>query len=77
MGLFDRLMQPQAPSRLDEFYPPDYSKLKRGQFRQDTPQMREYAANVPVDVARGTFAGLFGLTSDILNFAPAYSPMPM
>ena len=54
MGLFDRLMQPQASSRLDEFYPPDYSKLKRGQFRQDTPQMREYAANVPVDVARGT-----------------------
>jgi len=62
---------------LDKFYPPDYSKLKRGQFRQDTPQMREYAANVPVDVGRGTFAGLFGLASDTLNFVPAYSPMPM
>jgi len=62
---------------LDEFYPPDYSKLKRGQFRRDTPKMRESAANVPVDVARGTLAGLLGLTSDTLNFAPAYSPMPM
>ena len=62
---------------LDEFYAPDYSKLKRGQFRRDTPKMREAAANVPVDVARGTVAGALGLLSDTLNFAPAYSPMPM
>jgi len=62
---------------LDEFYAPDYSRLKRGQFRQDTPKMREYAANVPVDLARGTVAGLLGLLSDTLNFAPAYSPKPM
>ncbi len=62
---------------LDEFYAPDYSKLKRGQFRQDTPKMREYAANVPVDLGRGTVAGLLGLLSDTLNFAPAYSPKPM
>ena len=62
---------------LDEFYAPDYSKLKRGQFRRDTPKMREYAANVPVDVARGTVAGSLGLLSDTLNFAPFYSPMPM
>jgi hypothetical protein len=62
---------------LDEFYAPDYSRLKRGQFRQDTPKMREYAANVPVDLGRGTVAGLLGLLSDTLNFAPAYSPKPM
>jgi hypothetical protein len=62
---------------LDEFYAPDYSRLKRGQFRQDTPKMREYAASAPVDLGRGTVAGLLGLLSDTLNFAPAYSPKPM
>jgi hypothetical protein len=59
---------------LDEFYAPDYSKLKRGQFRQDTPKMREYAANVPIDLLRGRLAGLLGLPSDVANMVR--TPMP-
>ncbi len=59
---------------LDEFYAPDYSKLKRGQFRQDTPKMREYAANVPIDLLRGRLAGLLSLPSDIANMFR--TPMP-
>ena len=59
---------------LDEFYAPDYSKLKRGQFRQDTPKMREYAASAPLDLLRGRLAGLLGLPSDIANMVR--TPMP-
>jgi len=59
---------------LDEFYAPDYSKLKRGQFRQDTPKMREYASNAPIDLLRGRLAGLLGLPSDIANMVR--TPMP-
>jgi len=59
---------------LDEFYAPDYSKLKRGQFRQDTPKMREYAASAPIDLLRGRLAGLLGLPSDVANMVR--TPMP-
>ena len=62
---------------LDEFYAPDYSKLKRGQFRQDTPKMREYAANVPVDLLRGRLAGLLGLPSDVANMVRTLMPTEM
>ena len=60
---------------LDEFYAPDYSKLKRGQFRQDTPKMREYAANVPVDVMRGRLAGLLGMFGDVVNQPSSFMPV--
>ena len=60
---------------LDTFVPLDYSVLARGQYRQDTPQMREYAANVPIDVLRGRLAATLGLPSDIAN--TVRSPMPM
>ena len=62
---------------LDEFYAPDYSRLKRGQFRRDTPKMREYAANVPVDVMRGRLAGLLGLPSDVANMFRTLMPTEM
>jgi len=59
---------------LDTFVPLDYSVLARGQYRQDTPQMREYAANVPIDVLRGRLAATLGLPSDVANIVR--SPMP-
>ena len=62
---------------LDSFVPLDYSRLAAGQFRQDTPQMREYAANVPVDVMRGRLAGMLGFPSDVLNMFRTPSPMEM
>lgn len=62
---------------LDEFYAPDYSKLKRGQFRQDTPKMREYAANAPIDLLRGRLAGLLGLPSDVANMVRTLMPTEM
>jgi hypothetical protein len=62
---------------LDSFMPLDYSRLAAGQFRQDTPQMREYAANVPLDVLRGRFAGMLGFPSDVLNMVRTPSPMEM
>ena len=62
---------------LDSFVPLDYSRLAAGQFRQDTPQMREYAANVPLDVLRGRFAGMLGFPSDVLNMVRTPSPMEM
>ena len=62
---------------LDSFVPLDYSRLAAGQFRQDTPQMREYAANVPLDVLRGRFAGMLGFPSDVLNMFRTPLPMEM
>jgi len=62
---------------LDSFVPLDYSRLAAGQFRQDTPQMREYAANVPIDVLRGRFAGMLGFPSDVLNMVRTPLPMEM
>jgi len=62
---------------LDSFVPLDYSRLAAGQFRQDTPQMREYAANVPLDVLRGRFAGMLGFPSDVLNMVRTPLPMEM
>ena len=62
---------------LDSFVPLDYSRLAAGQFRQDTPQMREYAANVPIDVMRGRLAGMLGFPSDVLNMFRTPSPMEM
>ena len=62
---------------LDSFVPLDYSRLAAGQFRQDTPQMREYAANVPLDVLRGRLAGMLGFPSDVLNMVRTPLPMEM
>jgi hypothetical protein len=62
---------------LDSFVPLDYSRLAAGQFRQDTPQMREYAANVPIDVLRGRLAGMLGFPSDVLNMVRTPLPMEM
>ena len=60
---------------LDFFVPLDYSRLAAGQFRQDTPQMREYAANVPVDVMRGRLAGLLGMFGDVVNQPSSFMPV--
>jgi len=58
---------------LDEFMAPDYSYLARR--AELTPKQREYAANVPVDLARGSLAGLLGTPADVANIPQ--SPMPM
>jgi len=39
--------------------------------------MREYAANVPIDVLRGRFAGMLGFPSDVLNMVRTPLPMEM
>jgi hypothetical protein len=52
-------------STLDTFVPPNYSKLKKGQFRQDTDQMRQQSADVPIAALRGWLAGTAGLPGDI------------
>ncbi len=50
---------------LDTFTAPNYDKLKKGQFRQDTPEMREQSANAPIAALRGWLAGTAGLPGDI------------
>lgn len=52
-------------STLDTFVPPNYGKLKKGQFRQDTNQMRQQSANAPIAALRGWMAGTAGLPGDI------------
>ena len=50
---------------LDTFTAPNYDKLKKGQFRQDTPEMRDQSANAPIAALRGWMAGTAGLPGDI------------
>lgn len=50
---------------LDTFTAPNYDKLKKGQFRQDTPEMRDQSANAPIAALRGWMAGTAGFPGDI------------